>query len=85
MANIGFMHQRFLLLPCRAMLIRQLKEAQHNTMNVIMSIAEQAIPDSRASRDFRSKYPDDVLLDQINGEIYRVLYIAWPISGTLVC
>lgn len=52
----------------RATLIRQLKEAQHNLMNVIMCIADQAIPGSRASRDFRVKYPDDVLLDQINGK-----------------
>lgn len=52
----------------RSVLIRQLKEAQHNLMNVIMSIADRAIPDQRASRDFRAKYPDDVLLDQISGE-----------------
>ena len=52
----------------RAVLIRQLKEAQHNLMNVIMSIAGHAIPHNRASRDFRAKYPDDVLLDQINGK-----------------
>lgn len=51
------------------MLIRQLKEAQHNLMNVIMSIAERVIPDRRTSRDFRAKYPDDVLLDQISGEL----------------
>ena len=56
---------------CRALLIRQLKEAQHNTMNAIMSIADQAIPNDRACRDFRVKYPDDVMLDQINGEICR--------------
>lgn len=52
----------------RSVLIRQLKEAQHNLMNVIMSIADHAIPNQRASRDFRAKYPDDVLLDQISGE-----------------
>lgn len=58
----------FLCVLCRSMLIRQLKEAQHNLMNVIMSIADQVIPDRRTSRDFRAKYPDDVLLDQISGE-----------------
>lgn len=55
-------------LSCRAVLIRQLKEAQHNLMNIIMSITSHAIPHNRASRDFRAKYPDDVLLDQINGK-----------------
>jgi len=53
---------------CRATLIKQLKDAQHNLMTVIMCIADQAIPDHRTSRDFRAKYPDDVILDQINGE-----------------
>jgi hypothetical protein len=37
-------------------------------MNVIMSIVDQVVPEQRASRDFRAKYPDDVLLDQISGE-----------------
>lgn len=55
------------------MLIRQLKESQHNLMNVIMSIADLVIPDQRASRDFRAKYPDDVLLDQISGEFVAKL------------
>ena len=54
---------------CRATLIKQLKDAQHNLMTVIMCIADQAIPDHRASRDFRAKYPDDVILEQINGEL----------------
>ena len=43
-------------------------------MNVIMSIADQVIPDQRAPRDFRAKYPDDVLLDQISGEDYCIMF-----------
>lgn len=42
-------------------------------MNVIMTLADKVIPDRRASRDFRAKYPDDVLLDQINGEKAAVI------------
>ena len=52
----------------RAMLIKQLKEAQHNLMNVIFAITKDAVPDHHTCRDFRAKYPDDVLVDQINGE-----------------
>ncbi len=52
----------------RAVLIRQLKEAQHNLMNVIMSIVHDAIPDQENRRDFRGKYPDDVIVDMISGE-----------------
>ena len=53
----------------RATLIRQMKEAQHNLMGVMLAVVEEAIGGAgRAARDFRVKYPDDVLLDQINGE-----------------
>ena len=52
----------------RATLIRQLKEAQHNLMNVIFAITQDAVPGHHTCRDFRAKYPDDVLVDQINGE-----------------
>jgi len=52
----------------RATLIKQLKESQHNLMNVIFAIIQEAIPEYCAVRDFRAKYPDDVLVDQINGE-----------------
>lgn len=31
---------------------------------------DEAISNRRASRDFRAKYPDDVLLDQISGELF---------------
>ncbi|XP_065919581.1 lateral signaling target protein 2-like [Dysidea avara] len=51
-------------------MIQQLKQSQHNLMNVILNIIEDAIPDSRSPRHFRAKYPDDVLLDQINGPIW---------------
>lgn len=52
----------------RATLIRHLKEAQHNLMSVIIGIVQEAIPEHRAPCDFRVKYPDDVLLDRIQGE-----------------
>lgn len=52
----------------RATLIKQLKEAQHNLMNVIFAVIQEALPEYCGVRDFRAKYPDDVLVDQINGE-----------------
>ena len=63
----------------RATLIRQLKDAQHNLMNVIFAITQgtpspsliDAVPEHHTCRDFRAKYPDDVLVDQINGEHIR--------------
>ena len=56
----------------RATLIRQLKEAQHNLMNVIFAITQDAVPGHHTCRDFRAKYPDDVLVEQINGEYNSV-------------
>ena len=62
------------LLLRRATLIHQLKESQHNLMNIIMTLMQQSIPGGRTPCHFRAKYPDDILLDQINGrfELYIV-------------
>ncbi len=46
-------------------------------MTVIMNIMDESIPQKRASRDFRVKYPDDVLLDQISGEIQHCKIVKW--------
>ena len=51
----------------RNQLMLRLKESQNNLMDVIAMIAKDNCPDSRARRDFRMKYPDDVLLHQLNG------------------
>jgi hypothetical protein len=48
----------------------RLKESQNNLMDVIAMIAKDNCPDSRARRDFRMKYPDDVLLHQLNGPLW---------------
>ena len=76
-------------------MIQQLKQSQHNLMNVILSIIEDAIPTTRSPRHFRAKYPDDVLLDQINGETscrkYSISYtpgcalIALVVTNVLYC
>ena len=69
----------------RSVLIRQLKEAQHNLMNIILCIVQQAIPaDQVASRDYRVKYPDDVLLDQINGKCSHIVHYYLQTSRAIV-
>lgn len=52
----------------RSQLMTRLKESQNNLMDVVMVIIQAACPDSRARRDYRMKYPDDILLHQLNGE-----------------
>ena len=52
----------------RAKLIAQLKEAQHNMINLLRHITEQLVPaEDRDTLDFRAKYPENVRVDQING------------------
>lgn len=64
-------------------MIQQLKQSQHNLMNIILSIIEDAIPGTRSPRHFRAKYPDDVLLDQINGErdVIEMVAYQWDTPG----
>ena len=52
----------------------RLKESQNNLMDVIGMIAKDNCPDARARRDFRMKYPDDVMLHQLNGRSSHVDY-----------
>ena len=52
-------------------------------MGVILTIAGEALGDAeRADRGFRVKYPDDVLLDQINGKLS--FYHEW-LENNCVC
>ena len=52
----------------RAKLIAQLKEAQHNMINLLRHITEKLVPaGDRDTLDFRAKYPDNVRMDQLNG------------------
>ena len=37
-------------------------------MDIIMQCVEEAVPETeRASRDFRVKYPDDMVMESLNG------------------
>lgn len=57
----------------RSTLIQQLKEAQHNLVNVLMHLTTLSLPKKEiASRDFQAKYPDDINLDQLNGAYARL-------------
>ena len=59
----------------RDKLIVQLKEAQHNMINLLRHITEQLVPaEDRDTLDFRAKYPDNVHIDQLNGA-YLVLML----------
>ena len=51
----------------RSQLIRQLKDSQHNLLNVLMYMVDTVLPEGKTAREFQAKYPDDLPLDQIYG------------------
>lgn len=51
----------------RSALIKQLKDAQHNLINVFIYLVDNAVPEHKVSTDFRFKYPDEIQLDMIHG------------------
>lgn len=52
------------------MLVNQLRVCQDKVLNVIQKIMDDAIPGQRANRDFRVKFPDDVLQDSLAGQLW---------------
>ena len=43
---------------------------QDKLLNVVEKIMDDAIPSQRASRDFRVKFPDDVMQDNLGGQLW---------------
>lgn len=52
------------------MLVNQLRVCQDKVLTVIQKIMDDAIPEQRANRDFRVKFPDDVLQDSLAGQLW---------------
>ncbi|WAR21492.1 LST2-like protein, partial [Mya arenaria] len=52
------------------MLVNQLRVCQDKVLTVIQRIMNDAIPTQRASRDFRVKFPDDVLQESLAGQLW---------------
>ena len=51
-------------------LVNKLRRCQDKVLNVIDKILQYVVPDKRASRDFRVKFPDDVLQDNLSGQLW---------------
>ena len=52
------------------MLVNQLRVCQDRVLTVIQKVMDDAIPGQRANRDFRVKFPDDVLQDSLAGQLW---------------
>lgn len=51
-------------------LVNQLRVCQDRVLGICHEIMDEAIPDSRADRDFRAKFPDDVLQENMSGLLW---------------
>ncbi|XP_070539752.1 lateral signaling target protein 2 homolog [Ptychodera flava] len=51
-------------------LVNQLRSCQDKVLTIVNEIMDVAIPTDRANRDFRVKFPDDVLQDTLAGQLW---------------
>ncbi|XP_067656716.1 lateral signaling target protein 2 homolog [Haliotis asinina] len=51
-------------------LVNQLRACQDKVLTAIQNIMEDAVPGQRASRDFRCKFPDDVIQENLAGQLW---------------
>ncbi|KAG8196612.1 hypothetical protein JTE90_014169 [Oedothorax gibbosus] len=53
-----------------SILVSQLRISQDKVLSICNDIMDDAIPDMRANRDFRAKFPDDVLHENLAGQLW---------------
>ncbi|BFZ02350.1 hypothetical protein BsWGS_05387 [Bradybaena similaris] len=51
-------------------LVNQLRACQARVLNVVSQIMDEQVKDFRASRDFRVKFPDDVIQENLAGQLW---------------
>ncbi|XP_066902951.1 lateral signaling target protein 2 homolog isoform X2 [Halyomorpha halys] len=51
-------------------LVNNLRQCQDTVLNICNRIMDEMIPNERASRDFRVKFPDDVMQDNLAGQLW---------------
>ena len=51
-------------------LVNKLRSCQDKVLTIIESIMADVIPEQRASRDFRVKFPDDVVQENLAGQLW---------------
>ncbi|XP_015119793.1 lateral signaling target protein 2 homolog isoform X2 [Diachasma alloeum] len=51
-------------------LVNQLRHCQDKVLTICNQIMDELIPESRANRDFRVKFPDDVMQENLAGQLW---------------
>ncbi|KAK3595814.1 hypothetical protein CHS0354_014632, partial [Potamilus streckersoni] len=65
-------------------LVNKLRACQDHVLTIIQKIMEEAIPGKRASRDYRIKFPDDVLQESLAGQLwFGAELVVWYCSHPL--
>ncbi len=52
------------------LLVNQLRTCQDRVLAIVEQVMDHAIANERANRDFRAKFPDDVLQDSLAGQLW---------------
>ncbi|XP_017766258.1 PREDICTED: lateral signaling target protein 2 homolog [Eufriesea mexicana] len=52
------------------LLVNQLRHCQDKVLTICSQIMDELIPESRANRDFRVKFPDDVMQENLAGQLW---------------
>lgn len=50
--------------------MNQLRRCQDAVLGIVEKIMTEMIPNNRASRDYRVKFPDDVLQESLAGQLW---------------
>lgn len=53
-----------------SLLVNQLRQCQDKVLTICGRIMDQVIPDERTDRDFRVKFPDDVMQENLAGQLW---------------
>jgi len=52
------------------LLVTHLRQCQDKVLNICNRVMDQLIADERANRDFRVKFPDDVMQENLAGQLW---------------
>lgn len=61
-----------------ASLVYQLRQCQDKVLTICSQLMDVVIPNDRGCRDFRSKFPDDVLQENLAGQLWFGAEVSVP-------
>ena len=53
-----------------ALLVSRLRQKQDGVLQVIEGIMAEVVSENRAPREYRTKFPDDILLESLAGQLW---------------